>query len=226
MQRTSRCPNVQTSAIGSLSALFPRTCLRKAPGSAFGSLTGAFLRPLHVLPGVLVVSPTPPHVTAHAWSGQEALSPPPPPSDQRQGRLVESVWSEVGALSFVSGQRLFEGVRRALCPRCAKVGHFGPIVPDGQGDCSNCPPPCESNALVTATGGAVSAAFGTVSCFARYRSAPRVRATVGFVSVKFWDFSVALAKGGGGTEVCGQQKQSNDPGNNQHIHNTPITGRR
>ena len=28
------------------------------------------------------------------------------------------------------------------------------------------------------------------------------------------------------TEVCGQQKQSNDPGNNQHILNTPITGRR
>ena len=39
--------------------------------------------------------------------------------------------------------------------------------------------------------------------------------------------------GGGGqamdglwTEVCGQQKQSNDPGNNQHILNTPIIGRR
>ena len=28
------------------------------------------------------------------------------------------------------------------------------------------------------------------------------------------------------TEVCGQQKQSNDPGNNQHILNTPIIGRR
>ena len=27
------------------------------------------------------------------------------------------------------------------------------------------------------------------------------------------------------TEVCGQQKQSNDPGNNQHILNTPIIGR-
>ena len=27
-------------------------------------------------------------------------------------------------------------------------------------------------------------------------------------------------------EVCGQQKQSNDPGNNQHIPNTPIIGRR
>ena len=27
------------------------------------------------------------------------------------------------------------------------------------------------------------------------------------------------------TEVCGQQKQANDPGNNQHILNTPITGR-
>ena len=26
------------------------------------------------------------------------------------------------------------------------------------------------------------------------------------------------------TEVCGQQKQSNDPGNNQHILNTPIIG--
>ena len=28
------------------------------------------------------------------------------------------------------------------------------------------------------------------------------------------------------TEVCGQQKQSNDPGNNQHILNTPIIGHR
>ena len=28
------------------------------------------------------------------------------------------------------------------------------------------------------------------------------------------------------TEVCGQQKQSNDPANNQHILNTPIIGRR
>ena len=28
------------------------------------------------------------------------------------------------------------------------------------------------------------------------------------------------------TEVCGQQKQSNDPGNNRHVLNTPITGRR
>ena len=27
------------------------------------------------------------------------------------------------------------------------------------------------------------------------------------------------------TEVCGQQKQSNDPGNNQHILNTPTIGR-
>ena len=26
------------------------------------------------------------------------------------------------------------------------------------------------------------------------------------------------------TEVCGQQKQSNDPGNNQLILNTPIIG--
>ena len=26
------------------------------------------------------------------------------------------------------------------------------------------------------------------------------------------------------TEACGQQKQSNDPGNNQHNHNTPTTG--
>ena len=26
------------------------------------------------------------------------------------------------------------------------------------------------------------------------------------------------------TEVCGQQKQSNDPGNNRHILNTPIIG--
>ena len=32
--------------------------------------------------------------------------------------------------------------------------------------------------------------------------------------------------GYGRTEVCGQQKQSNDPGNNQHILNTPIIGRR
>ena len=28
------------------------------------------------------------------------------------------------------------------------------------------------------------------------------------------------------TEVCGQQKQSNDPGDNQHILNMPIIGRR
>ena len=28
------------------------------------------------------------------------------------------------------------------------------------------------------------------------------------------------------TEVCGQHKQSNDPGNNQHILNMPIIGRR
>ena len=28
------------------------------------------------------------------------------------------------------------------------------------------------------------------------------------------------------TEVCGQQKQSNDPRNNQHNPNTPTTGRR
>ena len=28
------------------------------------------------------------------------------------------------------------------------------------------------------------------------------------------------------TEVCGQHKQSNDPFNNQHILNTPTTGRR
>ena len=28
------------------------------------------------------------------------------------------------------------------------------------------------------------------------------------------------------TEVCGRQKQSNEPGNNQHILNTPIIGRR
>ena len=28
------------------------------------------------------------------------------------------------------------------------------------------------------------------------------------------------------TEVCGQQKRSNDPRNNQHILNTPIIGRR
>ena len=29
-----------------------------------------------------------------------------------------------------------------------------------------------------------------------------------------------------GAEAHGQQKQSNDPGNNQHIPNTPIVGRR
>ena len=28
------------------------------------------------------------------------------------------------------------------------------------------------------------------------------------------------------TEVCGQQKQSNDPHNNQYNPNTPTTGRR
>ena len=28
------------------------------------------------------------------------------------------------------------------------------------------------------------------------------------------------------TEVCGQQKQSNDPRNNQYYLNTPTTGRR
>ena len=28
------------------------------------------------------------------------------------------------------------------------------------------------------------------------------------------------------TEVCGQQTQSIDPGNNQHILNTPTIGRR
>ena len=28
------------------------------------------------------------------------------------------------------------------------------------------------------------------------------------------------------TEARGQQKQSNDPGNNQHILNTPLIGRR
>ena len=28
------------------------------------------------------------------------------------------------------------------------------------------------------------------------------------------------------TEALGQQKQSNDPANNQHILNTPIIGRR
>ena len=31
---------------------------------------------------------------------------------------------------------------------------------------------------------------------------------------------------GGGGEARGQQKQSNDPGNNQHILNTPTIGRR
>ena len=28
------------------------------------------------------------------------------------------------------------------------------------------------------------------------------------------------------TEVCGQQKHSNDPGDNQHNLNAPTTGRR
>ena len=28
------------------------------------------------------------------------------------------------------------------------------------------------------------------------------------------------------TEVCGQQKRLNDPGNNQHILDTPTIGRR
>ena len=41
--------------------------------------------------------------------------------------------------------------------------------------------------------------------------------------------AVCACWGGGGglwTEVCGQLKKSNDPGNNQHILNTPIMGRR
>ena len=34
------------------------------------------------------------------------------------------------------------------------------------------------------------------------------------------------ARDGLWTQAHGQQKQSNDPGNNQHILNTPIIGRR
>ena len=30
-----------------------------------------------------------------------------------------------------------EGSHRALCTLCAKVGYFGPLFPDGQGDRSN-----------------------------------------------------------------------------------------
>ena len=57
--------------------------------------------------------------------------------------------------------------------------------------------PCESNALVRASGGVVSATFGTVSYWALYNFTPNVRAAVGVVRVKFWDFSVGLARGGG-----------------------------
>ena len=72
-----------------------------------------------------------------------------------------------------------------------------------------------------------------------------VQATPSVGSVKFWSFIDAWTGGGGGvggvegnrntarqamdglwTEVCGQQKQSNDPGNNQHILNMPIIGHR
>ena len=52
------------------------------------------------------------------------------------------------------------------------------------------PPPCESNALVRATVGVASATLGTMSYFATYNPPPFVRAMVGVVSVKFWDFSV------------------------------------
>ena len=38
--------------------------------------------------------------------------------------------------------------------------------------------------------------------------------------------TVKQAMDGLWTEARGQQKQSNDPGNNQHILNTPTTGRR
>ena len=38
--------------------------------------------------------------------------------------------------------------------------------------------------------------------------------------------TVRQATDGVWTEVCGQQKQSNHPGNNQHILNTPTIGRR
>ena len=51
-------------------------------------------------------------------------------------------------------------------------------------------------------------------------------------TLALWWLKFGPTGGGGGgmdglwTEVCGQQKQSNDPGNNQHILNTPIIGRR
>ena len=59
----------------------------------------------------------------------------------------------------------------------------------------NPPPPCESNALVKATVGVVSAPFGTEPTlpFSLFYVTPRVRATAGVVSVKLWDFIVAFA---------------------------------
>jgi hypothetical protein len=57
------------------------------------------------------------------------------------------------------------------------------------------PPLCGSSVLVRATIGVVSAIFGTMSYFA-ISIRPLVRTTLGGVSVKFWDFGVALAKGG------------------------------
>ena len=62
------------------------------------------------------------------------------------------------------------------------------------------PPSCESNARVRATASVVSAIFGIVLYLALYIDPPLVRATVGVVSVKLWDFSVALARWGG---TCG-----------------------
>ena len=48
---------------------------------------------------------------------------------------------------------------------------------------------------------------------------------------RLWGHNFYCLQGGGATdglwtEVCGQHKQSSDPGNNQHILNTPIIGRR
>ena len=72
-------------------------------------------------------------------------------------------------------------------------------------------PPCESNALVRATVGAVSATFGTTSYFVLYKYHPLLEQQYVFVSVKFRDFSVALVGGMGvrsggtvqrGGEVC------------------------
>ena len=54
----------------------------------------------------------------------------------------------------------------------------------------------ESNTLVRATAGAVSVSFGTMPYFALYKYPP-CQSNRRFVAVKFWDFGVALARGGG-----------------------------